>query len=100
MENVSLAVYLLFGASLLFALFFFWLAAGHSKWVLTILMAWMVVQAATSLAGFYLVTDGLPPRLLFLLLPPLLLIAGLFLTSKGKTWLDSLSLKYLTFASW
>ena len=56
----------------------------------------MILQGALGLSGFYTTTDGLPPRFLFVIGPPILLIAGLFLSARGKIFIDNADLKYLT----
>src|SRR5688500_6996599 len=48
------------------------------------------------LMGFFKVTDTVPQRFVFLAPPPVLLIISLFFLDKGKRFLDSLDLKFLT----
>lgn len=66
--------------------------------VLFILAAWLIIQAALALIHFYSErTDLIPPRLmLFGIIPPILVIFVLFLTRKGKAFIDSLPLQYIT----
>jgi hypothetical protein len=61
-----------------------------------VILIWLAVQALIASSGFYTVTDTTPPRFLFLVLPPLLGIAGLFLSPKGREFIDGLDLKSLT----
>lgn len=56
-----------------------------------------VTQAVLSLNGFFLVTDSFPPRLFFIIGPPLLLIILAFTTKKGKTFIDQIDLKVYTY---
>ncbi len=44
--------------------------------------------------GFYLATRTLPPHLFLAIAPPLILIAGLFLTAGGRRFIDRMSLKW------
>jgi hypothetical protein len=74
---------------------FFYLATKKSGTTLVILILWLVAQAVIGLSGFYKVTNTVPPRFLLLVLPPLLFIAGLLVTPKGKQYLDSLDAKSL-----
>lgn len=55
-----------------------------------------MIQSVLSLSGFYLKTDGLPPRFGILLMPPLLFIASLFFTNAGKRYIDKFDPKFLT----
>ena len=74
----------------------FYRALRNSKTFLAIILAWILVQGAISLAGFYTLTNSLPPRLTLLVAPPLLFIALLFLTVRGRKFIDQLDLKWLT----
>jgi hypothetical protein len=74
----------------------FYKAANDSKSTLIICILWLTLQAFVSFTGFYTETNTVPPRFLLLLGPPLLLIAFLFLTARGKSYLDGLDLKYMT----
>jgi hypothetical protein len=62
------------------------------------LSVWLIIQAVLSLQNFYSsVTNVLPPRIfLFGILPPFITIIVLFLSSKGRNFIDSLSLKQFT----
>ena len=63
------------------------------------LMAWLVVQALITIAGLYYNTirTDLPPKiLLFGILPMLVIIILLFITSGGRRLMDNLHLKSLT----
>jgi hypothetical protein len=50
----------------------------------------------TATICFYQNASTTPPRFIWLVLPPFLLIAGMFLTPKGKRFVDGLDLKQLT----
>lgn len=71
-------------------------AAANNKLVLWITGAWLALQAAVSLTGFYHNDFSLPPRFVLLAGPPLIFLAALFFTRRGKKILDSLDLKTLT----
>lgn len=55
------------------------------------------IQAVLSLKGFFLVTDAIPPRLFFIIGPPLLLIVLAFTTNKGKVFINQIDLKVYTY---
>lgn len=48
------------------------------------------------MGGFYTVSNTVPPRFLFLIIPPLLTITLLFITKRGRAFIDSLSPSMLT----
>jgi hypothetical protein len=60
------------------------------------LLAWLLVQAALGLSGFYTNTTSWPPHLGLLLVPPLALLAGLLGTGRGRRYLAGLRLEALT----
>ncbi|HVF98046.1 MAG TPA: hypothetical protein VM871_12020 [Flavisolibacter sp.] len=94
----NLPLYMLIGpmAITFLTLFFLYKASGNSKKVLFISLAWLSLQAAVGLSGFYTVTDSIPPRFMLTLFPPLMAIAALFFTKRGNAFLDSLNAKWLT----
>ena len=66
-----------------------------SKFLLFIVPFWMLFQAVMALAGFYLTTDIVPPRLpVFAVLPAVALIALLFVA--GREFITKLPLLPLT----
>lgn len=74
----------------------FYKAAGNSKSTLLVLGVWLAVQAGVGLTGFYTVTNTLPPRFLLLLGPTLVVIVGLFLSKRGRVYLDEFDIGTLT----
>ena len=96
MEKLPAYIYLVFGATLFLALLFFYKATGNSKKVLLLISIWIGLQTIVSLAGFYTITDSIPPRVTLLILPPVILIIGLFISKKGKRFIDKLDIKTLT----
>jgi hypothetical protein len=55
---------------------------------------WMVLQSAIALSGFYLITNTIPPHFILAIAPPVILIAGLFLTEAGRRFVDRMDLKW------
>ena len=102
LKDLPLYIPLLFIATTLLTIIFFMAAVkkGHSdktaSIVLLVMTAWLSFNAVLSLKQFYVVSDGLPPRFVLLVLPPLLLILILFLTKSGKKFIDGLPAKVLT----
>jgi len=96
MENLPAYISIIFGLTTFLTAWLFYKAAGNSKPVLLIILIWLAVQALIAGSGFYTVTDTLPPRFLLLVLPPFLGITGLFMSPKGRKFIDNLDLKILT----
>ncbi len=86
----------LFALTTCVTLALFYLATHRSKTFVGIIFIWIVLQTVLALQLFFTVTNAVPPRLLLLGVPPLLLIILLFITTKGKAFIDSLDIKYLT----
>lgn len=96
MENIPSYISIVFGLTTLLTVGIFYKASGNSKVALLVLLTWLAVQAVIGLSGFYTVTDSVPPRFILLILPPVVLIIGLFSTSKGRHFIDGLNLKILS----
>jgi len=75
----------------------FFKAADNSKPTIVILAVWLLIQGLLSFYGFYLDTSSLPPRFLLVLGPPLILIIILFLSEKGRAYIDKIDLESMTY---
>jgi hypothetical protein len=99
MENTPLWIDLLFILCTLFSVWVFYLAAGYPKpFPLAMrsgFTAWAVVTTSLGRSGFYQDFEAFPPRMGFLIGPPLLTILLLFLFTGGRRFLDSLNLNQL-----
>ena len=96
MENLPTYISIVFGLTTILTVALFYKATRNSKMTLIVLLTWLAIQSFIGLSGFYTVTDTVPPRFLLLVLPPLLFIIGLFTTSAGRQYIDSLDAKILT----
>lgn len=96
MENLPTYISTTFILTTILTVYFFYKAANKSNITLIVIAVWLALQAALGLSGFFTVTDTIPPRFLLLVLPPVLLIIGLFATKKGRHYIDSLDTKILT----
>lgn len=108
LETLSLYIPLIFGLTTSSALLFFlWIIKTAA--ISTIrdtylkigvgLLVWLIIQAILTFKGVYN-TDvySLPPKLvLFGIFPPIITIVYLFNTKRGRTFIDSLALKKLTY---
>jgi hypothetical protein len=96
MENLPIHIAIIFGLTTFLTILLFYKASNNSNSTLILLLTWLAVQAIAALSGFYTVTDTIPPRFFLLVLPPLLVIIGLFITTKGKKYIDGLDTGILT----
>jgi len=70
------------------AIFMFLRASQWSRYALVVLLLWATFVGALSMKGFFTVTAGSPPRFAIAIVPPLAIIAALFLTKGGRRWMD------------
>jgi hypothetical protein len=96
METLPIYVPLLFAVATAVTMYFFYRATGNARLPLIILLAWTALQCIIGGTGFYTVTNTLPPRFLLTIAPPVVFIIVLLLTKKGRAFIDSLQLKWLT----
>ena len=75
MLNIPTHISLVFGLTTLLAASLFYAAGNRSKWTVVLIAAWLALQTAVALSGFYLKTDVMPPRCALLFWPPVVLIS-------------------------
>ena len=97
MSPVPLYLVTFFLFTVLLAFVGFALAVRWQKAALGLSLLWMVIQSAIALSGFYLQTKTIPPRFFLAPMPAFLLIAMVFLTRRGRGFVDSMSLKWSVF---
>ena len=96
MENLPVYVYLIFVATVLAAVWLFYLAANQSRYFLVSISIWLLLQSGLSILGFYNDPASSSSRFPLLLLPPFIFFVSRFFTKKGKLFIDSLDIKMLT----
>jgi hypothetical protein len=96
MEQLPVYINIFFGLTTLLTVYLFYKSSRNSKIVLSISIAWLLLQGIVASTGFYTITDTIPPRFMLLVLPPLAFICLLLLTKKGKKFIDGLDVKTLT----
>jgi hypothetical protein len=96
MENLPAYIGIIFSLVTLITVLLFYKASNYSTITLYILTSWLLVQGIIGYSEFYTVTNVMPPRFVVLIAPPFLFIALLFLTTKGRIYLDSLDTNILT----
>ena len=73
-------------------------ASSKANMITTGLLAWLVIQGLLTLNNFYNTdTNSFPPKFIILVFPALLTIGILFVSKKGRTFIDSLPLTNLTY---
>jgi len=107
MENVPTYISVVFALTTFATLGLFYLAVKSSQSnkskslpnaVGLGLTVWLVAQAVLTLNGFYNTdTTSFPPRFVVLVFPPLLTIAMVFATRKGRAFIDGLPLVNLMY---
>ena len=96
LSNLPNFINILFGLTTFLTVFFFYRASNNSNTTLLILLSWIAIQAIVAASGFYTVTNNIPPRFVLSIWPALLVIIILFLTRKGRAYIDNLDIKTLT----
>ena len=96
MENIPFYVSLVFGLTTFLTILFFYNASGRSRIIISIVVAWGILQSIIASTGFYTVTNSIPPRFALLLFPPLLTILLLFITAGGRSVIDKFNATWLT----
>ncbi|WP_295794331.1 hypothetical protein [Mucilaginibacter sp.] len=96
METLPIYISIVFVLTTLLTLLLLCKAGSNSKPLIVIALLWLSLQAIAGLMGFYTITKGTPPRFGLLLVPPVVFIAMLFLTRKGRTFIDGFDVKTLT----
>ncbi len=86
----------LFIVTTMLTLWFFY-KASESKLAVFILLAWIALQGIISDSGFYTITDTVPPRFVFLVLPALAVVVLMMVSKSGKRFVDSLDTRWLTY---
>ncbi|QMW01070.1 hypothetical protein [Spirosoma foliorum] len=101
-EATPIWLVLFFTATTLFALVMLYLSIRQASTrsatrFLIVGISWLAILATLAYSNFFQQLDAQPPHLILVLGPPLLLIVGLLVTSKGRLWVSQLPLSRLTF---
>ena len=103
-ENLPSYISVVFVLTTFATLVLFYFAIKNSEYSSTAtfiaicMIVWLVVQAVITLNNFYKTNTALfPPKFLVLIILPLLTIVILFITKKGKSFIDGLPLINLTY---
>ena len=96
MNHLPFYVPAVFVLTTVLSIYFFYRASNQNLRLLIIVVIWMVSQSLIAATGFFTVVDKFPPRLLMLIALPLLGIAAMFFTPKGRSLIERFDVKKLT----
>ena len=96
MKGIPDILNILFIFTTIITVYQFYRAANGSRTVLVIIVAWLILHGMLALSGFYTVVDTIPPRFALCISPTLLFMVVLFLTARGRRFIDGLQLPQLT----
>lgn len=97
MDQLPIYIPLLFVLTVMATIFWFYWAT-KSKTYLIIAIVWTILQSILGISGIFQNTQAMPPRLILLgVFPTLLMIAAMFLTAKGRLFIDQINLQTLTY---
>jgi hypothetical protein len=95
-QSLPIYISIVFLATTILTFYFFVSASTYKKTLIFVCSAWLILQGFISYSLFYTDTISLPPRILLNILPPFLCVLFLFLSTKGKLFVDSFSQEKLT----
>ncbi|MFK7920606.1 MAG: hypothetical protein AB8H47_01555 [Bacteroidia bacterium] len=103
LSNLPTYISIVFGLTTLLTLFLFYRAfrvaarnASTANWILIGLIGWLILQGGLSIIGFYNADpQPVPPPFPLAVVPTFILMAVLFLTKKGRAFIDALPLPHL-----
>src|SRR6516225_5460064 len=98
LEGLPLSVVLLFIATVVLTAWLF-LDAMRSRAMNLLLVIWLAIQGLLAYKGFYTDTSGMPPRFIWATGPAALFILIIFISKKGRQFIDGLDLRSLTLLS-
>lgn len=95
MEDLPWYLPALFGVCVLYTFLLLVFASKMKRNVILISILWISLQSWLSFSLFYTDTTTVPPKFILALVPGLLFIVFLFISKKGRVYIDSLNLKMM-----
>ena len=97
MDQLPIYIPLLFVLTVMTTIFWFYWAT-KSKTYLIIAIVWTILQSILGISGIFQNTQAMPPRLILLgVFPTLMMIAAMFMTAKGRLFINQINLQTLTY---
>ena len=97
--NLPIYISLTFLAAVAYTFIVLLQASNQHKRVRWGILIWLVVFGVTALYGFFANTNVTPPRIPLLMVPAIILMVSLFITKRGRAFIDQLDSKLLTWLS-
>jgi heme/copper-type cytochrome/quinol oxidase subunit 4 len=97
MDQLPQYVSFVFIALTVFSVWMFFRSTGRNKGAITIVLFVALVQAILSQQGFYMKMDGMPPRILTMLLPTVFIILYAFYSTRGKEFIKRINMERYTY---
>lgn len=91
MEQLSVTTHLLMIVSTVFVAAMLFKATRYSLATLLVSLVWVAAVSSLAWKGFYRDGMAMPPRMMFMVGPPVLIILFLFLTTKGRAFIDNIN---------
>ena len=92
MEQLPIYISIIFLLITIAAVYIFYNATGKHKLTLWLLIIWAIIHSVLALNDFFRVTNTIPPRIAFVILPVILTIILLFNSKMGKSYIDKIDM--------
>jgi len=99
LNTIPAYVTAIFIATVMLTLWLFIKSTKNKAVVTIICIVWLVLTGVLAYNGFFKDTSGLPPRFIFAVAPPLLVIILLFVTGAGRRFINNIDLRAITLLS-
>jgi len=96
MNHLPFYIPLFFVLTSFLTIYLFYKAAKENEKFLIVISVWITLQSVIAATGFFAVVSSFPPRLLLLIAIPLISIATMFFTTKGRAFVNSFEVSTLT----
>ena len=96
MLELPFYIYFVFSVAVFFTFMVFLSAANYGRNVLIVVFSWVMIQGLLAYFGYYSDISKEPAKFLLGVPPTLVCIIVLFLSKKGRLWINTLNLKTLT----
>jgi len=96
MESLPGYISFVFILTTFLTIYLFYRSSLASTTAIWVVLGWTIIQGLVGWSGFYTITDTVPPRFILLLMPTLIVMGFLFITSSGRRFMDGLDVRALT----
>lgn len=98
LPTIPMYISIIFGLTTLLTIYLFYRATNHSKLSLVLIIGWtMLVSIIALVSDFFQLMGVAPPRIAYGVTPTIIVILVLFLTTRGRAFIDSIDLEKLTY---